>query len=343
MTRSGSLRVIECLFDRFGAQTQKRKRVTKNWTNGKKSRSTIWRREHADKIEAKRLQQVAATYEPTLHALQAVLVSPAAIMKEAKRLKYPSTELHTMLIATRFAVRRILEGNSKSYSYEQAAEAIEVSFSSVSRWLRSFRSSRYTLHRIGQQVACKINSFPPSQQLGHLPEVLCTPEVREQCRQFVYANVVKKWARNMRVQEFQEYINTVILDPNKPASPMQEAAIRRSVLRMSGEAKDIAFFHSRPFGCGVWTARCRAVKKEKVSWEGARLMLEDQLGFNYTDVRKGVYVDRSDEPDNVEFRNNTYLPLCAEIDRRAYRYVPLWWRADHTRCTTKELQIHPAP
>jgi hypothetical protein len=157
MRCSGSLRVTECLFDRFGAQTQKRKRVTNNWTKGKKSRSTIWRREHVDKVEAKRLQQVAATYEPTLHALQAVLVSPAAIMKEAKRLKYPSTELHTMLIATRFAVRRILEGNSKSYSYEQATEAIEVSFSSVSRWLRSFRSSRHTLHRTRQQVACKIN------------------------------------------------------------------------------------------------------------------------------------------------------------------------------------------
>ena len=184
------MRVTECLFDRFGAQTQKRKRVTNNWTNGKKSRSTVWRREHANKIEAKRLQQVAASYGPTLHALQAVLVSPATVMKEAKRLKYPSTKLHTMLIATRFAVRRILEGNSKSYSYEQAAEAIEVPFSSVSRWLRSFRSSRYTLHRTGQQVACKNNLFPPSQQLGHLPEGLCTPEVREQCRQFVYANAV---------------------------------------------------------------------------------------------------------------------------------------------------------
>jgi hypothetical protein len=44
--------------------------------------------------------------------------------------------------------------------------------------------------------------FPPSQQLGHLPEGLCTPEVREQCRQFVYANAVKKGARNMRVKEF---------------------------------------------------------------------------------------------------------------------------------------------
>ena len=342
MTCSGSLRVTEFLFDRFGAQTQKRKRVTNNWTKGKKSRSTIWRREHADKVEAKRLQQVAASYEPTLHALQAVLVSPAAVIKEANRLKYPTPKLHTMLLAVRFAVRRILDGNSKYYSYEQAAESMEESFDSVRRWLRLFRADRYTLHRTGQQVACKTNSFPPSQQVGHLPEVLCTPEVREECRQFVYANAVKKGARNMRVKEFQDFVNTVILDPKKVASPMQEAAIRRSVLKMSGQAKDTSFFHSRSFWCGVWTSRCKAVKKEKVCWEAARMMLEDQLGFSYTDVRKGVYVDRFDEPDNVAFRNDTYLPLCAEIDRRAYRCVPLWWRADHTLCTVKELQIHPA-
>jgi hypothetical protein len=133
MTCSGSLRVTEFLFDRFGAQTQKRKRVTNNWTKGNKSRSTIWRREHADKVEAKRLQQVAASYEPTLHALQAVLVSPAAVIKEANRLKYPTPKLHTMLLAVRFAVRRILDGNSKYYSYEQAAESMEESFGSVRR------------------------------------------------------------------------------------------------------------------------------------------------------------------------------------------------------------------
>jgi hypothetical protein len=263
-------------------------------------------------------------------------------MEEAKRLRYPSPKLHTMLLATRFVVLQIMEGNTKYYSYEQAAESLEVSFCSVRRWLKDFRSSTRTVHKTGQLVACKINSFPPSQHAGHLPEVLCTPEVREQCRQFVYANAVKKGTRNMRVQEFQEYINTIILDPKKLSSPMQEAAIRRSVLRMSGQAKDTAFFHSRPFWCGVWTARCKAVKKEKVSWEGARLMLEEQLGFSYTDVRKGVYVDKFDDPENVRFRNDVYLPLCAEIDRRAYRYVPLWWRADHTRCTMKELQIHPA-
>ena len=142
----------------------------------------------------------------------------------------------------------------------------------------------------------------------------------------------------MRVQEFQEFIKKVILDPNKPASPTgrsnQEVCLKDE--RRGGQ-RHCVLPYSRSFWCGVWIARCKAAQTEKVSWEGARLMLEGQLSFSYTDVRKGVYVDRFDEPDNVEFRNNTYLPLCAEIDRRAYRYVPLWWRADHTRCTFKEL------
>ena len=37
---------------------------------------------------------------------------------------------------------------------------------------------------------------------------------------------------------------------------------------------------------------------------------------------KGVYVDRFDEKDVKDDRNDNYLPKCREIDRRAYRFVP---------------------
>ena len=57
---------------RFDETTKKRKRQKQNWTNGQKSRSTIYRRQHADKIEAQRLNQIAAAYQPTLDALQLV-------------------------------------------------------------------------------------------------------------------------------------------------------------------------------------------------------------------------------------------------------------------------------
>ena len=81
--------------------------------------------------------------------------------------------------------------------------------------------------------------------------------------------------------------------------------------------------------------------RTKVSWGGARYILEVQLGFSYNDVRKGVYIDKFDADENVEFRNNTmsYLPKCREVDRRVYRYVPLSWRA---QCDKLDIKIHPS-
>ena len=55
-------------------------------------------------------------------------------------------------------------------------------------------------------------------------------------------------------------------------------------------------------------------------------MLNNQLGFSYGHTTKGVYVDSFDEKDVKDDMNDNYLPKCREIDRRAYRFVPLPWR-----------------
>ena len=74
-------------------------------------------------------------------------------------------------------------------------------------------------------------------------------------------------------------------------------------------------------------------------WGAARGMLGGQLGFHYTDARKGVYVDKFGDPGGVLPRGGFYLPLALEIDKRAYRYVLLAWRA---KSPVLGIAIHPA-
>ena len=47
------------------------------------------------------------------------------------------------------------------------------------------------------------------------------------------------------------------------------------------------------------------------------------LGFKYKTAKKGVFVDGHDRPDVVEFRNHSFLPKMAEVERRSFRFVPI--------------------
>ncbi|KAJ3004691.1 hypothetical protein NUW54_g4694 [Trametes sanguinea] len=47
-----------------------------------------------------------------------------------------------------------------------------------------------------------------------------------------------------------------------------------------------------------------------------------QLGWRRTVLRKGVYMDGHERPDVVEYRQDTFLPLMAEYERRMCRYEP---------------------
>ena len=145
----------------------------------------------------------------------------------------------------------------------------------------------------------------------------------------------------MRIQEFQTWLNTTLLA--REISPMEHTPLSKEtdkyLYNKTGDSA--AGFKTGLLKSGfIWqVSQNKARKQEKVCWGGARHILEHQLGFYYDDVKKGVYIDKFDDPENVAFRNDTYLPKCREINRRAYRYVPLHWR---DTCDIEAIKIHPA-
>ena len=45
------------------------------------------------------------------------------------------------------------------------------------------------------------------------------------------------------------------------------------------------------------------------------------LGFKHKTAKRGVFVDIHDKADVVEFRNHTFLPKMAQVERRSFRFV----------------------
>ena len=138
------------------------------------------------------------------------------------------------------------------------------------------------------------------------------------------------------------WLNTTLLA--REVTPMEHASLAKQIdkLLYKQQWSDVVAFKQGLMQSGfIWqVSQNSARKKERVCWEGARHILEDQLGFHY-DLEEGRLHRqiKFDDKENVAFRNEHYLPVCQEIDRRAYRYVPLLWRVT---CGFPDVEIHPS-
>ncbi len=59
--------------------------------------------------------------------------------------------------------------------------------------------------------------------------------------------------------------------------------------------------------------------KKPVSTRTARCWLI-KLGWRYTEVKKGVYMDGHEQADVVEYRQTTFLPLMAKFEARMVHF-----------------------
>ena len=129
----------------------------------------------------------------------------------AVSLGYDLIKFARMCTAVRYVAMDAVVGAPLGYAYELAAGPLEVHPKAVSRWFRGFRSKQYFVHMTGEMKSKLVNESPPCQLSGSQPVGLCTPEAIGGARQHVCKGAVRKGQQNLRIEDFQKWLNNELL------------------------------------------------------------------------------------------------------------------------------------